>query len=430
MQKSLNTDREIRGARNSGKHTIEIPITKAEGLVLSVGPLRKDGTHGKRWVYRYKRPVRGRQRRFRVPVGLYPQMPLEAARRTARALAEQVADGEMPGLEKRAGTFTDFLADYLEAQSHLARIDERERELRKDAIPVIGNMRPADISPADVDRVITPILQRGAKHIAYRVAAGLKAMFNYALLDAPALAEKYEITSNPASGFGRRRRGAYGRVTASQPRKRFLSDEEIVAWWKSVEWSDMAPLSRSGLKLILLTGQRPGDVRQTLREHVDLSNGTWRIPKTKTGAAQIVYLSKQAAEEFDFVLNAGATKLLFPHPSNKREPVSGQVWPMAMKHLFQQWIVDMERATPHDLRRTMATGLGRLGIAQHIIDACQARAPKTIGETTYNHHDYIPEKIEAWNRWGEHVAKITKKNKPQTKTEKNNKNSPLLLWSA
>ncbi len=62
-------------------------------------------------------------------------------------------------------------------------------------------------------------------------------------------------------------------------------------------------------------------------------------------------------KQLDFLLNVGAKGFFFPHPSNKREPINAR-GPMATDYTFKRWLVDKEIAPPHDLRRTVATGLG------------------------------------------------------------------------
>ena len=61
------------------------------------------------------------------------------------------------------------------------------------------------------------------------------------------------------------------------------------------------------------------------------------------------------------------------------------------------------RPTAHDLRRTLRTGLGRLGVAPHIAERCLNHSLGHI-ETTYDTHDYFTERAEALARWGAHVS--------------------------
>ena len=65
----------------------------------------------------------------------------------------------------------------------------------------------------------------------------------------------------------------------------------------------------------------------------------------------------------------------------------------------------LERWTLHDLRRTFATGLQRLKVEPHIIEACLNHAPPKL-QRTYQLHDYADEKLAALNRWAAHVDAI------------------------
>ena len=147
-RKQLTTNQEVKSVGNDTAIDIECRVSRAEGLVLRVMPVKRDGTVTKRWVFRYSRTIDGHKRRFRMPLGQYPQTSLETARADARELFVQASRGETPGLTRGAGTFAGFLDDYLAAQSKLVKIKERERELRKDAIPILGDMKPGEITPA------------------------------------------------------------------------------------------------------------------------------------------------------------------------------------------------------------------------------------------------------------------------------------------
>ena len=351
----LTTNQEVRSASNDTGSLNEFTISKADGLVLQVMPRRKDGSCTKKWAFKYKRS--GKRRR--IPLGIYPETTLEAARKAARALASQVDKGQAPRLERRSGTFSELLSEYLHAQRHIGLMKERERELRKDAVPVLGDMRPGEITSADIDRVLNPVLERSSV-MAHKVAVSLKAIFNYALYDAPDLAERYNITTNPAAMFGRKRRGTKGRIRANPPRQRYLSDEEISAWWHTLACCNMAPLTKIGLRLVLATGQRPGEVRKAKRDDINIESSTWLNRNTKSGEDNLVYLPEPVRELFAEAMALSRNQYIFPDKYNPGEPVSNVAWPSAQRHMFDKWIDGMERAHVHDLRRTCATGMGRL----------------------------------------------------------------------
>jgi integrase len=61
------------------------------------------------------------------------------------------------------------------------------------------------------------------------------------------------------------------------------------------------------------------------------------------------------------------------------------------------------RPTPHDLRRTVRTGLARLKVSREVAERCLNHALPEI-EAIYNQADYLDERREALAKWGAHVA--------------------------
>jgi integrase len=64
-----------------------------------------------------------------------------------------------------------------------------------------------------------------------------------------------------------------------------------------------------------------------------------------------------------------------------------------------------ERPTPHDLRRTVRTYLGRLGVPRDIAERCLNHV---VGEmdSIYDHGDYLPERRDALQRWAVYVEQL------------------------
>lgn len=65
--------------------------------------------------------------------------------------------------------------------------------------------------------------------------------------------------------------------------------------------------------------------------------------------------------------------------------------------------------TLHDLRRTVASGMARLGVAPHVCEKVLGHEPTAISgvAAVYNRHDHGNEKRRALDAWATHVARIT-----------------------
>ena len=399
----------VRGTRET-----EYRIEGNPGLVLVVQPPDRHGISTRSWRYHYSYVKDGRQIKRRVRIGKYPTIMLAAARRRAVELTDQVALGEDPAVRAKSGnanggaTFKDLLDEYLEMRKSVKRICEIERELRKDAIPVIGTMKASSITPADIDAIATGIINRGAAAMARRQIDHLKALFNFCIYDAPALSAKYNITGNPAERLGRHRHGVRGRFAKPSPRNRVLEDWELVEWWRALEISEMRAQTKQALKLILLTGQRPGEVRQAQRDQLrlDAEEPCWQLKMTKMGRPQVVPLSSLSAKLFELALLQSVGDWVFPDPRKPGQCIADVVLPSAQRHLFAARLSHIEPATAHDLRRTAATGMRRIGISRAIVSMVLNHAEQGVTARHYDHWEGLPEKRDALCQWSEHLVRL------------------------
>ena len=413
------TDKSVRAAAFAGfGNETEYRFTNLEGLVLCVLAGGK-----KTWKFHYSIQHDGKRQKRKVKLGTYDAMSIAQARDVADAMAKRVRrEGDIVGIDRanharRAQpglTFGDLLNAYVLERKDLARIGEIERELRKDAIPALGNKRPGDVTSADIDIIGRRILARGAAAMASRFVMHLKALYNFILLDRPSLAEQYGVTGNPAATLGRRRRGSNQRergYAKPRPRDRFLTKTEIALWWRALNESEIRASTQLMLKLVLVTAQRPGEVRRA--RHVDLylegREPHWLIPEehSKNGRKHLVPLSPLAVGLFKQALEKSASEwLLFPSTKDVNEPIKNVVLPSAQAHLFRNSLTDIPPATVHDLRRSAATGMRRLGVLPHDVSRILNHAPQGVTGKVYDHYDGCKEKRDALLRWGSYLGRL------------------------
>ena len=65
----------------------------------------------------------------------------------------------------------------------------------------------------------------------------------------------------------------------------------------------------------------------------------------------------------------------------------------------EERLPDLEPWTIHDLRRTVGTGLGKLGISRFIIARILNHADRTV-TGIYDRYEYLDEKRHALEAWG------------------------------
>jgi integrase len=334
--------------RKGGDRDELIWDVKQPGLALSV---RTTGKKGWKVIYRHH----GRPRWLHL--GDVRSIRLADARRLAAKIVLDVIEGKDPAAQRKAermnGSFADLASQYVElhAKKHNKSWRQAERLVQRHLLPPWGKLKATAISRADVRAVMVRI---GAPIVANQVLAAASAIFSWA-------ARQEIVAVNPVAGVDRN-------PTAS--RERVLSDAEIKLLWPRLD---------HGLKLILLSGQRPGEVAAMQAAHI--VEGWWQMPGkpqgdwpgTKNGRDHRVWLSEPALDLIEAHLadRGGVNR-------------SGTL----MKRLVAA--IGIERATPHDLRRTALTTITRLGFGRDAMDRIANHRTSSVTDV-YDRHGYEAE---------------------------------------
>lgn len=381
------TDVEIRSLRAAPGQRLIVYDAKARGLCLRI-------TSGaKSWSFIYRPKGSPRQRRYTI--GDYPAWSLSAAREKALALRRQVQDGGDPLVAAKtsrdaltvAGLVDRFLNRYAKAKLRSWR--DYEAVLRRDVLPVLGDRRADALTRAEVADLLDRVAMR-APVMANRLQNTLSSVFSWALSEGL-------VEANPVTGLRKR--------TKEVAKKRVLADEELHCFWQATERA--APAFRDTLRLILLTGQRPGECAGIRAEEVDLAAGLWTIPagRTKNKIEHTVPLVGQALAIVARLAHARPAGSLIVTPRGKE--LTSQNLAKAMEGLREGLFA--EPVTPHDLRRTAATLMGRLEIDQMTIGRVLNHASTTKATVTgavYDRYSYIPQKRRALEALAGEIARV------------------------
>jgi integrase len=376
------TDRRIRTLKAEGQR-VELMDGAVPGLGIRVSP-----TGRKSWFLRYG----PREARRRIVLGPYPALTLDAARNKARELVAGVKIKDRdPMAERQAAraarrkaetaTFEALAACYLEEHAkqrkRLRGWREDERKLRVEVLPVWGSRPAAEIRRADVRALLERIAEERGGVSANRTRALLSKVFSFGM-------EKERVESNPVHGVKR--------LYVEKPRERVLTEEELRTLWPLFD--RLLPTVAAAWRLILLTAQRPGEVlSMRWRELERDSRGWWwNLPAelTKTHRAHRVPLSPQALAVIEALrpLTGSSEWVLASRVDGKR-----LTWLSPSAARLRAWS-GLEHFTPHDLRRTAATWLGRSGVRPDTIDQLLNHAAGRISRT-YNRAGYDTEKRQA-----------------------------------
>ena len=284
---------------------------------------------------------------------------------------------------------------------------ESRRHLERDWKPF--HLRPVhEIGRRDVAARLQVLAEQHGPVASNRARAALSACYAWAI--GQGLAD-----TNPVVGTTR--------VGVERERERVLTADEISVIWPLLGEEDHARI----VKLLLLTGQRRGEVAGMSWAELNLERALWSLPaaRTKNGLPHDVPLSAQVLSVLRSVPVRSKRALLFGDGAG---PFSG--WSLSKKRLDRR--VARARAetrlgrplergeqaeasdalppwTLHDLRRTVVTGMNELGIQPHVVEAVvnhvSGRAKAGVAGV-YNRATYANEKRMALQAWADHLDDV------------------------
>jgi integrase len=335
------------------------------GLAVRVQPSGR-----KAWYVVYSRHGRARW----LHLGPADAIALGDARTLAKEAILAVAKGGDPAADKKAersqGTFAELHASYLE--QHAKRKNkswaQADALIRRNALPLWGGRKASVITRSDIKQMMRGI---EAPIAANQTLAAVSAVFTWGV-------REELVAVNPCKLVER---------NPTTSRERVLSASELPQFWQA--FAD-AGVEGAALKMILLSGQRPGEVAHMRREH--LVDGWWQLPGapvadiwpgTKNAESHRVWIPLAARK---LIVDGGSTGYVFA--GSRGRPVSGL--DVAMRAIRAK--LGVERATPHDLRRTHGSTVTALGFGRDAMNRIQNHREGGIA-SVYDRHGYAEENM-------------------------------------
>jgi integrase len=354
------------------------------GLAVRVG-----GGGRRTFVYFYR--LNGKLQR--MSLGTFPALELKGAREAWRIARADVDAGRDPSNPRPVRGFTDFagvLQDWLHRDQEKNKShDAIKRLIDKDVTPLWGNRQISSITRRDVRDIMEAVADRGSPITARRLHSHLHRLFRWAVDQ-----EKGGIQSNPAAGIIKP-----GEETK---RDRVLTDKELAAVWKAAEHVGW-PFG-SAIKLLILTGARRAEIGELRWSEIHTNTIALAGDRTKNGEAHDIALSKVAISVVKSLPNVAGSEYIFT--TNAKTPVSG--WSKAKSEIDKLAKIAPWRI--HDLRRTVATGLQKLGTNLQVIEAVLGHVSGSRAGVVgvYQRHSFDAEKRTALETWGKHVTALMK----------------------
>lgn len=406
MPARMLTVQSVERIKSDPTKRVEVPDAALPGLYLVVQP-----SGAKSWAVRYRSAGKNRKH----TLGSYPALDLLTARARGREALQAVAHGRDPGAEKQAikgrssvddpdllsKLAEEFLTRHVRAKNGERWAAEAERIIRRDLLPAWGSVRVQEISRRSVVELLDRVVDRGSPVMANRSLAVARKFFAWCI-------GRSILEANPCLGV----KAPAAEVT----RDRVLSDHELALVWRAAEslgWP-FGPF----IRLLILTAQRREEVGAMRWSEIKAGEGLWTIPSTRTKnkrvhdvplsdvtQALLSTLPRIAGRPgYIFTTNGSTAASGYSKAKQRLDTIMQR---LACEEADRDDVV-IEPWRLHDLRRTAASGMARLGADPHVVESVLNHKSGVISgvAAVYNRYSYANEKKEILQRWGFHVEAI------------------------
>jgi integrase len=372
----------------------EIPDRGCPGLYLIIQP-----SDERSWAVRYR--IGGRSRKLTLDGG--GTMTLAAARVAATQALHQVELGRDPASDKQAARTAsaeqaaarledsvekladEFIERYGKRKLRPNTLAQYQSVLRRFVLPAWRGRTVHDVTRRQIIALIEPIAEQHP-YMANRTLGVIHKFFAW-------LAARDVIAANPAAGVEM--------PGVEESRSRALNDAEIRALWLAC---DDDPIFGAATRIMLLTGARRSEVAEMTFKEIDERERLWVLPSERNKSKQ----------EHKIPLSPLAWDIIkaVPRVSDTHVFSTTGEGPIANFHHIKAGLDAKlnfaEHWQFHDIRRSVASGLQRLGTRVEVIEATLGHRSGSfrgiIG--TYQVHDYADERRITLQRWADHVVQL------------------------
>jgi len=359
---------------------------------------------GKLWRYHFS----FQNKKYRLPLGKYPQLSLKEARELHKEALTQKAKGINPVEERRAkkqqnqkeqkNSFKEVAEDYFKKRSSEiapTTLKKQMNAMQKDFYPIIGNKSIDKIERAELVRIAQTIQDRGAIETAHRLLNLCGQIWRYALqLDKVPHNIVADISKNDVL-----------KTFTHEPMRTITDPKRIGELMTALHGYHGEYSTKWALLFMAHTFVRSANIRFAEWKEIDFKNKVWVIPshKMKTKVEHKMPLSKQALEVLaEIEPYTSNSKYIFPSSLGRNKALSENTLNTALKRLdFGSEIVS------HGFRSmfsTLAYDSGKF--RGEVIEALLAHKDPNEIRRAYNRANYDDEKRELVMWWGEFLEGV------------------------
>lgn len=336
-------------------------------------------------------------------------MSLRTAEDESYKLRKLIENGQDPLLMREQSisnpTLKHLSEDFIERHSkpNNKTWKEDQRRLNKHLLTrALSSIKACDVKRSTLKRLLDKVARINGKVEANRTFAVVSKMFKWAV-------ENEILEHTPCYGMAK----PGGKESSKD---RYLDEEEIKYFLQSLNNPAVDDNTSRALKIILLTGARPGEV---CGMHQSEIHGDWWIlppERTKNGLEHKLYLAstvkKIIAAKTGYIFKNKATgKPVTPRSLSEflrrrfREKKDSKHTPKHTNTRTAPRSLDMRKFTPHDLRRTAGTHIRELGFSEEVVRNVLNHTNPSI-TAIYNRYSYDKEKQQAMESWSNRINQI------------------------
>lgn len=377
------SDAALRSAKPAEK---AYKIAAGGGLYLEVTP-----TGSKLWRWKYR--LHGKENRFAI--GRYPDIPLKEAREAAEAARKEVKEGRHPAQQKQqsrllaardqTNTFEAIAREWIALRDWEEITKKRRLNMMERVVfPHIGKFPAKQIIPAQILDILERADKKNGNSVANEAKRTMASVFDFAI-------STLRATHDPVHPVRK------ALPTNKTQHKRPLTTEEVGQLLKDVEGHGGYYQIQCAFNLMWLTLARPSEVIEAEWSEFDLDAALWRIPpeRMKKRKEHLVPLPLQAVALLKGMHTLTGTKRhVFPHRDDKTKPM--------VTASFRQMLNVLGWAgkySPHATRTTGSTRLNEMGYSPDWIERQLAHEEPNAVRRTYNHADYLKNRIAMMQHW-------------------------------
>jgi integrase len=379
------------------------------------------------WSYVIVKRIGGAKQPSVRKIGKVGVIAPDKAREKAKTWLELIDRGIDPAVEEAAAvearrvealrqegnTHAARWLDYKELRlSQVKDHAERARLVERDVLPDLGDVAfdaEDKVIRRRISEIANKIYRRGAHYVAARVSDYVSPFYSWGV-------DQGFRDSNPLFRFK-------GPLAEEVKRKRVLTDgtkdektqretdNEIVAFWRACGRIGMSGHAARYLLVTLARRDEVGEARQA-----EIHDGVWVIPgeRTKNGEERVLPLPPLALRILEETPQIGDT---YVFSTAGAKPLNG--WSKAKERLDAAMLEELRKLAEehgkdpakvelrpwriHDLRRTGATGLGKLGFSDTVIREALGQADNRGVLGTYERSDRTPEVKVALAAWSQRL---------------------------